>query len=412
MTIEIIAIGSELLSGFTVNTNTAFISKMLYSLGIPTTYHTIASDDPEKLKYDLLKALKRNRFVITSGGLGPTCDDNTKRVVAEIFGSDFIYNDELAESLKERYGEKLLSLQEQATVPSNARLIENSLGTAPGFLFETAESSLFMLPGVPPEMEKMFIDSVLPYILEHFSQETRVYCEWLHLLGVIESKVDPHLRTLKERYPDIDFGIYPYRGFITVRISTTYAGELSPEDRIMESVLLLKSLFEEHLFETPSGKVEEAIHEIFIEKGLTLSLAESCTGGTIASRLLLIPGASRYFLGSLVTYSDSMKEKFLDVSNKILEKEGAVSKAVVEQMVIGLLEKTGSDYGIAVSGVAGPDGGSEEKPVGTVWIAIAKRGEKPESWLIKGRGSREMIIDYTANVALGKLYFIVKNTKK
>lgn len=408
MSIEVISIGSELLTGFTINTNAAYISRQLFMRGIPTRHHTIVPDDAEEMRQAFEKALERSRFVIATGGLGPTCDDMTKRVAAELFDAELCYDEAVADSLRKRYGDKLLSLEEQATVPVKAEIIPNALGTASGFLFKRGASFLFLLPGVPPEMCKMFEEVVLPYIDARISDEERLHCEWLHFMGVIESQVDPHLRVLQERSPDLDFGIYPYRGFISLRAAISRQGGRRSQESLAQAIGFLREKYRDFLFEEPSGKIEEALHTLLIEKGLTVSTAESCTGGSIASRLVLLPGASAFFLGSVVAYSCELKTKLLGVSKELLETKGAVSQEVVEEMASGLLAITGSDYGIAVSGIAGPAGGRADKPVGTVWAAIAKRGEKPFSWLMRAHGSREMIIDYTVNSVLGKLYFAVR----
>ncbi|MEC7838695.1 MAG: CinA family nicotinamide mononucleotide deamidase-related protein [Chlamydiota bacterium] len=407
MNVEIIAIGSEILSGFTINTNAAFLSRELLKVGIPTKYHTILPDSADELTKGLKQSLEKNDIIITTGGLGPTCDDLTRPIVASMFDSDFVFDEEIAKELEKRYSGKLTSLRDQATVPRKAKVLKNPLGTAPGLLFESGTVKLFLLPGVPAEMKEIFFHSVLPIILETYPEEKRRASLSMHFVSLIESQVDPVLRNLKERYPEIDFGVYPYRGRISVSMSVS--AELKKEGKkyLMEPYRELQSLYRDHFFESVSGHIEEAVHNLFIERKLTLSLAESCTGGTIASRLTAIPGASSYFLGSLVTYSNKMKEMLLGVSPETLETSGAVSKEVVSEMVGGLLKRTESDYGIAVSGVAGPSGGTDEKPVGTVWAAIQKRGKAPIVWMMQARGSREMVIDYTVNVALGKLYHLI-----
>jgi len=407
MDIEIVAIGSEILSGFTINSNASYISRQLSDVGIPTAYHTVVADGAEVLKETLKKAVKRSHFVIVTGGLGPTCDDITRSVVAELFHSPLEYSPEIAKKLLARYGDKMISVHDQATVPVNAKLIENTLGTASGLIFNEENATLFLLPGVPSEMKKMFNDSVLPYISERYLIERRIQKRWLHYFHLFESQVDPVLRELKNKNPSLDFGIYPSKGNLSICVSTQEAHD--HEQTLKIAVDELKRHFDDHYFEAESGNIEEAVQRIFIDHGLTLALAESCTGGAMAAKLTGRSGASDYFVGSLVTYSNQLKQSLLKVPANTLQKYGAVSREVVEQMVTGLLAQTDSDYGVAVSGIAGPNGGTADKPVGTVWAAIGKKGEKPHSWLMQGPGfSREMVIDFTVNIVLGNLYKTVK----
>lgn len=410
MDIEVVAIGSEILSGYTINSNASFISRKLFDMGIPTAHHTVVSDDPEEIKAVFKNALMRSRFVIATGGLGPTCDDMTRSVAAELFHSPLEYSPEIAEKLIARYGDLLVSVEDQATVPVKAQIIENPLGTASGFVFNEGESTLFLLPGVPHEMKKMFTESVLPYISERYPTAGRIQRRWMYFFHLFESQVDPILRGIKERNPVLDFGIYPSMGNLSVSISAPEEVDGGVLEKAFEELLLH---FGDHYFESESGTIEEAVHNIFVDHGVTLSLAESCTGGALASRLTARAGASDYFLGSLVTYSNELKQSLLNVSAESLKLHGAVSREVVEEMVMGLLERTGSDYAAAVTGIAGPAGGSVEKPVGTVWAAIAKKGEKPRSWLMQGPGfSRGMVIDFSVNIILGNLFKAVKRGER
>lgn len=407
MKIEVIAIGSEILSGFTINTNAAYISQELLKEGIETDYHTIVSDDAESLRKALLEALERSDVIITTGGLGPTCDDLTRSVAAELFDSDFVHYPEIEEELQKRYDNKLVSARDQATLPEKAEIIKNSLGTASGLLFEENGKSLFLLPGVPPEMVDMYSKQVLPKILSMIPPEEKKVNLWIHFTFLTESKVDPILRELQEQYPSIEIGIYPYRG----KISVHFSGGRHDQKDLEDCRHKLLAEFGKYHYQSASGKVEEAVHTLFSNHGLTLATAESCTGGAIASRLTALAGASQYFLGGVITYSNQMKTDLLGVSEKTLNDKGAVSEEVVIQMAEGVISKTGADYGIAVSGVAGPTGGTKEKPVGTVWAAIACKEQETITWLIQGKkANREMVIDYTVNTVLGRLYHLVSRS--
>lgn len=409
MKVEVIAIGTEILSGFTVNTNASFISQELLKVGIVTDYHTTVPDGKAELLKAFDQALERSHVVICTGGLGPTCDDITRNVAAEIFDSPFTHYPEIEEELNKRYGNKLTSARDQATLPEKAEIVRNRLGTASGLLFTRGDKALFLLPGVPQEMKAMFCESVLPQIINRIPSELRLVSDWLHFSFLYESMVDPVLREIQEKYPFVKMGIYPFRGKLSVHLYTTGSSPKQSREDIEHCKNLLIDQFGDYAYESPSGSIEEAVHQLFSNQHITLATAESCTGGTIASRLTSLPGASQYFLGGLVTYTNTMKHDFLGVSLKTLDTYGAVSKEVVTEMVEGLIAKTGADYGIAVSGIAGPSGGTPEKPVGTVWIAISGKSVDIQTWLIPGRtASRQMIIDYTVNTALGRLYHLCK----
>lgn len=407
MKVEVIAIGSEILSGFTVNTNAAFISRELIKEGIGTNYHTIIGDEKEGIKSTFEQALKRSKFIIATGGLGPTCDDHTRQVAAELFDSPLTFRSSLVEEMEKRYGKKLPSFEDQATLPEKAEIIPNSLGTASGLVFHQSDQYLILLPGVPHEMEEMFLQYTLPLITNQWHQEKKKINRRYHFSFLIESQVDPLLRQLKQSYPLVEIGIYPYRAKISVHFEVQESEQRKIQLQECENILLKE--FSEYSFASQTGDLEEAVQREFIKRGITLALAESCTGGTVASRLTAYPGASNYFLGGVVSYSNSLKQKILHVDPTTLERDGAVSESVVKEMAEGVVALSGADYGIAVSGVAGPSGGTKEKPVGTVWIAISRKGGKTLTKLLHCRGSRQMIIEFTVNYVLGRLLFYIDN---
>lgn len=407
MKIEVIAIGSEILSGYTVNSNASYISMQLTKRGIETHYHTTLPDIEEKLVQAFNRAFERSDIIIATGGLGPTCDDLTRDVVAKLLDSPLVHRKEIEEMLVSRYGEKAVSLRDQATLPDKAIALENSLGTASGLYFYEKGRHLFLLPGVPSEMKEIFNRSLLPRIEHLVPQNERFLNESLHFTTIFESKVDPLLRELKKQFPKIKVGIYPFRGLISVQLSHPF--EKGAEEKLKRCKELLLDEFGDFSYPSSSGAIEEAVKSLFIEKQLTLTTAESCSGGAIAARLTALPGASNFFSGGVVTYSNEMKKRLLDVSENTLLNHGAVSREVVVEMAEGALQLAGSDASIAISGIAGPTGGSSEKPVGTVWLAIAGKEIETKEWLLKcGLKSRQMIIDYSVNRALGELYHLFK----
>jgi nicotinamide-nucleotide amidase len=403
MGVEIVAIGNEVLNGFVFNTNASYIAQQLLIYGFKTERHTVLPDNIPQLEKDLQEVMLRSRIVIITGGLGPTCDDLTRTVVAHLFSTDLYYNDELAVELKARYGNRLISLRDQATVIKNALLLKNPIGTASGFVLESKKSTFILLPGVPAEMKLMLNEQVIPYLITHFPPRLRKFWKQIHFFGLSEALIDPELRLLKEKYSEVDFGIYASQGTLAVEINLESNDSSGAEKKISKIETLLLTKFKNNHFDVPTGKIEEAIHHLFLEKKITLSLAESCTGGALAAKLIAIPKASKYFIGSLVTYSNELKTKLLGVSEALLNQNGAISKEVVDCMVTKVQQITNSEWSVAISGIAGPTGGTKEKPVGTVWASILQKGHVPFAFKLQCTGNRQMIIERTCNLVLGEL---------
>ncbi len=398
MKIEILSIGDELLKGITVNTNAAFISHALHAYGYDVCRQVTVTDEPMHLDTELRAALARNAVIIATGGLGPTLDDRTRKIAACLFGSDFHYDEQIAADLKRRFGEGLTSLKDQATVPTKAHIIQNPVGTAPGFIFTTDGKTLILLPGVPFEMQPMLVEQVIPYLLKKHPPKQPKALRQFFLCLLNENQVDPILRELNIHFPEVEAGIYPGYGTLTVSLVSKNAAQLDAFEKE------LRTSFANHLYSTSSQKIEEELHTWFIANKRKLALAESCTGGMMAERLTAIPGASDYFLGSFVVYSNALKVHALGVSEATLKKEGAVSEQAVQEMLGGLFKHTEADYAIAVSGIAGPTGGTPDKPVGTVWIGTAKRNEKADISLIHAKGNRQTIILTATQTALAMLW--------
>ncbi len=403
MTIEVVAIATEVLSGFTVNTNAAFISRELFKKGLTVSRHTVLPDEDVGLREGLKEVLKRSSIVIATGGLGPTLDDPTRKIVADLFQMGFRYDEEVAADLVKRYGADLPTLTDQATVPEAAQVLLNTVGTAPGLVLKSPTTTLILMPGVPMEMKPMMTGQVLPLVEKLLKDSVRIHQRSLHLFSIPESSIDPTLRMLKEKYPSVEFGIYPGQGTLTIHLRCQSSSDETAQALLEKPFQVLCEQFNDNRFEASNGKIEEAIHHIFLKNGLTLSLAESCTGGSIAAHLTQYPGASGYFLGSLVCYSNALKNKILDVPETVLQHYGAVSSETARLMALGAQKITGSDYALAVTGIAGPSGGTFEKPVGTVYGAIAKKnGEVHDIPLFIPR-SREIIIERSKNLLLSEL---------
>lgn len=408
MNVELIVIGNEVLSGHTVNTNLAFIGKQLDRAGYTLTRETVLSDSHDLLKKGFQEALERNDVVITTGGLGPTIDDVTRLAAAELFESEFRLDQKTLDDLHRRFGDKFPTLTNQATVPDKAQVMLNEVGTAPGLIFHSKQGTLILMPGVPSEMRPMLTNQVIPYLQKTFPLKEKIYRRALHVFELPESVVDDELRKLKEKYPAVDFGIYPGMGVVSVTLSVRADSSEDAEIFLHPPYAELESHFATNCFESESGQVEEAVQKLFIEMGWTLSCAESCTGGAVASRITQHPGSSGYFLGSIVSYANEVKTKALKVPKEMIEEHGAVSEQVVRQMVKGALELTGSDFALAVSGIVGPGGGTDQKPVGLVWCAVQHRDGKPHVWKLNHYWPRHLVITRSVNSLLSNLMIYSK----
>lgn len=398
--VQVVTIGNEVLNGLVVNTNAAYLCRQLVELGLGVSaIHTIPDDLPS-LKKGLQRALEESNLVICTGGLGPTCDDNTKDVAADLMGSALHFNEQLAQELRDRFGAGLASLQNQSTVPDKAICLANPHGTAPGFLFETDRVTLILLPGVPIELHLMFEQSVKPYLEGRLQHKKKKKTYYTLLPNTDENDVDPLLREVERRFPDLEIGIYARAGMITTAFSFFPEQEVDAKAVVQE----ISDRFSDRAIPSKNGRIEEDVMQLFIENRWTLCLAESCTGGAIAARLTALGGSSAYFLGSVVSYANTLKEKLLHVRPETLQVHGAVSEETALEMAIGAVRLSTSDFGLAVTGIAGPSGGSADRPVGTVWIAAANKAGRARAIRYTVRGDRARIIDVSVNKALCQLW--------
>jgi nicotinamide-nucleotide amidase len=396
MLIEIVTIGNEIIDGQTVNTNAAFLSRELTERGYDISRHTVLPDESDFLLQGLKEALSRSTLVVTTGGLGPTMDDLTKRAATRLFRTSLQTDSAVYDDLRSRYGADA-SLQEQSRVPQGAIVLSNHIGTAPGFLFLSAEGSLLLLPGEPREMEHMFYHEAAPLLAEHFSVSPKTQTLSLFFCLLREMELDPILREIQHESPDAKIGIYPSLGSLHVRFSVAKNFE-----RLDHWAKRLREAFPTHLVDQPL--IHEAVHSALIERKKTLALAESCTGGALAARLVSLPDASKYLLGSLVVYSKEWKEQFLNVKASTIEKEGAVSRETVKEMAQNLLQKTKADYAIAVAGIAGPSSQDPSIPVGTIYLAVGERSGPIDIGKIMAPPERTAAIEFAVQFALGVLW--------
>ena len=396
MTIEIVSIGTELLSGYTLNTNATTIGQLLLSCGFVIDRVTLLPDDATLLNKGITEAMQRSAYVITTGGLGPTGDDLTRAIIADIFHLPLVCDHSVKEDLVKRFTPNLSTLEDQSKVPRGATILYNPIGTAPGFILTHSTSTIIALPGVPAQMEAM-LSAVTLYLRGHHKKSC--YVTALYLCQLVEEQVDPLLRSCEKEYPNLQIGICPSLGTLSVFIRAHNAV-------ILNSVTKkIAQAFSSYLFSTTSKRLEGALQEWMIAHKKTLACAESCTGGYLSARLTTISGASNYFLGSIVSYSNTLKSSVLHVLPATLQSHGAVSREVVMEMAQGAIVLTNADYAIAISGIAGPHGGTDSKPVGTAWGAIATKTEIFTGVICAHQGAkREMAIEYFATYLLSALW--------
>nr|WP_320119579.1 competence/damage-inducible protein A [uncultured Marinifilum sp.] len=375
MQAEIITIGDEILIGQIVDTNSAWMAQELNKIGIDVSRINSISDQKSDIVNSLEESLERVSLILMTGGLGPTNDDITKKTLSDYFGMNLIEDARLYKRVEERlarYGIPMNKFnREQALIPDKARIIDNNFGSAPCMWFEKNGKVVISMPGVPFEMKGIMNNGVLNALRQHFSTPAIVH-RTIMTEGIGESVLAEMLVDWEANLPDyMHLSYLPSPGQVRLRISTKGESKDVLTAEINKQVELLKKIIPDNIFGYDDMPIEQSVAKLLIEKGMTLGTAESCTGGYIAHLISSHAGSSEYFKGSVVSYSNEVKENVLKVKSDDLEKYGAVSQQVVEQMAKGARELLNVDYALATSGIAGPDGGTEEKPVGTVWIAMA-----------------------------------------
>ncbi|MBS1730942.1 MAG: CinA family nicotinamide mononucleotide deamidase-related protein [Bacteroidetes bacterium] len=402
---SIITIGDELLIGQVVDTNSAWIGKRLLENGIWVSHKFSVGDQYEDIWHTLDIAAKESQVIIITGGLGPTADDITKPLLCSYFEGKMIEDKDtldhithLFQHVFKRSMPLLESNRRQAEVPDVCTVLKNEIGTAPGMLFEKNGKYFFSLPGVPYEMQILMQNQVLPFLQIHFKLPPIAY-RTLLTFGIGESLLAEKIKDFEASLPhEIKLAYLPNFGMLRLRLT---AQGVSTE--ILESAFdKLKELTKEWLVVPSDITMQEVVAHLFFQNKKTLATAESCTGGYIAHLLTAIPNASEFFKGSTVAYSNYIKSKVLNVKSETLEKVGAVSEETVREMVSGTLAIMNTDYALAVSGIMGPGGGTKEKPIGTVWIAVGNN-DKIVSKIIHVRFDRERNIHLTAIQALNFL---------
>ena len=379
MKCEVISIGDELLIGQTINTNASWIGEQINILGFTISHCLVISD----LKNDIINALdqayKRSDIIIITGGLGPTNDDITKHTLTEYFNTSLELDLDIEKNIIDYFTNRnlpiLQSNRDQALIPKSCQVLPNSRGSASGMWFEKNGVVFISLPGVPYEMKGIMNDHVFSRLLALKGDENIIINKTIRTHGMGESFLAEVIKSWEKKLANenIKLAYLPSPGIVKLRLSIIGKDRKSSEEKLNSYILKLKKLIPEQIYGYDTDTMEGVVSNLLKEKKHTLSTAESCTGGNISKMITSISGSSSFFNGSLVTYTNKSKSQLLDVNDQVIEKHGAVSQQVVEQMAQNVRLKFDSDYGISTSGIAGPTGGTADKPVGTVWIAVASQ---------------------------------------
>jgi nicotinamide-nucleotide amidase len=405
LTAEIIAIGSELLTPTKSDTNSLWLTEKLNEIGIEVKLKTIVGDDEQRLEDTLRDALKRSDIVISTGGLGPTEDDITRKTSAQACGRELIYLQELEDDLRERFhkwGREMPEINKrQAFIIEGAEVLPNPNGSAVGMLAKIGETYFGILPGPPREMKPMFENYILPKLREN-AGEIFVKRRLLRVSGMGESAVDEAIAPIYTSYKNVQTSILFNRSEIELHLTAQSNSESEAEKTLAELADKIIEKLGIAVFSTNGELMEEIVGNLLKRKGKTLSIAESCTGGLISERITEVSGSSEYFIESAIIYANDAKIRNLSVPKMLIETHGAVSAEVAEAMARGMRERAGTDFAISVTGIAGPTGGTVEKPVGLVFIGYAD-AEKVKSFKILLPGDRYLIRWRASQAALDYL---------
>ena len=405
----LINIGDELLIGQVVNTNAAFIGQQMTAAGFELTDVITIGDDGPAIREAVERAMSKTDVVLMTGGLGPTKDDITKKVICDIFQRKLVIDEATLKQVTEMFAARGMELTEtnrqQAAVPEGCVVLTNTLGTAPGLWLEKDGKVLISLPGVPFEMEKLIKDEVLPRLKAGKFRSSSLLYKVVQCTNITESGLSDMLEEYEKQLPEgFKLDYLPKPGIIRLRLTAEGNDTEQMQTTLDQQFDLLKQQVAEYAFTDEDIELEEVVGRLLVKAGKTMATAESCTGGYIAHLITSVPGSSRYFQGSLVSYSNDIKRDLLNVREDNLKRRGAVSEPVVSDMALNAMGLFDVDYTIATSGIAGPDGGTPEKPVGTVWIAVATPVRlATKEFRFGSRMGRKQIIERAARAALNML---------
>ncbi len=403
MKAALLTIGDELLYGQTINTNAAWMGEQLAQIGIKAHEVLTVSDEEQHILNGLIRMKYVADLVLITGGLGPTTDDVTKKALCKFFNVEMKMNDVILNALEDFFSKRglpmLESNRQQANLPENCLALKNTKGTAWGMWFEEGGKVFVSMPGVPYEMKQIMLEEVLPKISQKFQLPAIIHKSIL-TAAIPESFLSEKLKEFEEQLPaDIKLAYLPSAGKVKLRLTASGDAGTTTEIRINEQVEKIRAVAGRYIYGYDDDVFEAALGKILLSHKKSISTAESCTGGYIAHLITTVPGSSDYFKGAVVSYADEVKKNILGVREQTLQQHGAVSEQTVTEMLRGVTVELKTDYGIAVSGIAGPGGGTPEKPVGTIWIAVGT-SETIKAKQFNFPGSREQNIQWTAVVAL------------
>ena len=409
MNCALISIGTELLFGQITNTNTIYLSQRLNALGINVYYHFTVGDNHRRLEEILHYAMQNVDLVITTGGLGPTQDDLTRETIAQAMGKKLVMHAPSMERLESFFKDLNRSMCEnnkkQAYLPEGSIVLQNNNGTAPGFIIEDNGKVIVSLPGPPKEMMGMFTESVVNFLKE--KSKATIHSKVLRFFGIGESTLETELLDMISKQENPTIAPYAKEGEVSLRVTAKAENEAKAMVLIEPIIEKIRSRVGEYLYSDQDEELVEVVAKLLMKKQLTISFAESCTGGLLAGRLTAIPGISKCFLTGYIPYSNEGKNEMLGVKKATLEKYGAVSEETAIEMVRGLRKKTNSDICVSITGIAGPDGGTEDKPVGLVYIGVLYK-EQLTVHQLNTFGDRERIRNYTVLSAMNAIRNVIK----
>ena len=408
MSAEIICVGTELLLGDIVNTNVQFLAKELAILGIPHYYQTVVGDNPTRLREVINIASQRASILLFTGGLGPTPDDLTTETIAQQFNTPLVEKSEVIEDIRRKFRARGRQMtdnnRKQALIPKGASILPNPTGTAPGMIWEPkANLTIMTFPGVPSEMKQMWVETAVPHLKSQGYGKEIIFSRMLRFRGIGESA----LATKVNRFFDLtNPTVAPYAslGEVRLRISTKTTSETEANALIDPVAKDIIDIAGEDYFGQDDDTLAKVVGQLLRNKQQTVGVAESCTGGGLGAMLTDIAGSSDYFWGGVIAYDNRVKISLLDVNAEVLQEHGAVSDIVAQQMALGVKRRLGSDWGISITGIAGPGGGTDIKPVGLVYLGIANPDDEVESVKCTfGDRSREIIRYLSSCTALDQL---------
>lgn len=416
MIVEIITTGTELLLGEITNTNVKYLAERLNANGFNVFYQTTVGDNKKRLAAVLQQALSRADLIITTGGLGPTQGDITKEVTAEVLGRPMHFNQEVMAGIEQRFAFRGLCMtannERQAMIPDGALILENDNGTAPGIWLEHDHKVIVNLPGPPREMKLMFEAKLMPQLIGHYGVQGIIHSRILRTVGIGESALEDKISDLIAKQSNPTIALYARQGEIIIRL-TAKADNIESADRLIDTLEeVIYQRIGYYIYAKDGDTLPSALGKLLAAQAQTISCAESCTGGLVTSMLTDIPGSSDYVLGSAVTYSNEAKQRLIGVQESSLAKYGAVSEIVAKEMAQGVQKLFQTTFGLGITGIAGPGGATDEKPVGLVYLAVAGPNDEVTVYRHQFTGNRLDIKNRSAMMVLAHAFQIVRRNEK